>query len=170
MKHLHRRCFLCKEVADSHNIIMMKKIGSLLKPGPLNIVAAEWEHGTRRRKPQSKMWKSPGKTAEPVHKVRWEDKEPRNSSEIRWSRYCAHRCKTRTHNCRVGSWGWGQGWQEMTAGEPMYESLGPAELSWGQGRFVSDRLATPIFLKWPLSPEVISKKTCLLLVCLLFYM
>ena len=51
-----------------------------------------------------------------------------NSYEIRWSRYCAHRCKTRTHNCRVGSWGGGQGWQEMTAGESMYESLGPAEL------------------------------------------
>ena len=155
MKHLNRRCFLCKEVADSHNIIMMKKIGSLLKPGPLNRVPAEWEHGTSRREShkarcENLRGKQLSRSTKYVGRIKNPVRSNGNSYEIRWSRYCAHRCKTGAHNCRVGSWGGGQGWQEMTAGEPMYKSLGPAELSWGQGRFVSDRLATPIFLKWPL--------------------
>ena len=88
---------------------MMKKIGSLLKPGPLNIVAAEWEQEPGGESHKARCENLRGKQLSRSTKYIGRIKNPGgsngNSYEIRWSRYCAHRCKTGTHNCGGGCWG-----------------------------------------------------------------
>ena len=93
-----------------------------------------------------------------------------NSYEIRWSRYCAHRCKTRTHNC--GDWGLG-GRARVTRNDSWRADVRVTWSSWADGgKAVSSQTGWQHQFFWSdlFSPEETTKKFCLLVVCLLFYM